>query len=181
MPMLDTLVRLRYPADADVRKGPVKLKALDAAAGYVADNGTWKSGLTAIAKAKDFKGDVTKSSWLATEDVAFIYRACSTYDRLLSISVSPSAVVEANSDVAINVDDSKLKDWKKLECFDGAQKVGEVAAGAPAKFTAARLAAGYHAFSVLATDTKGNQKTSNPVLVVVRLSGPREENRIPRP
>jgi hypothetical protein len=29
MPMLDAAVRLRYPADGDVRKGPVKLKSVD--------------------------------------------------------------------------------------------------------------------------------------------------------
>src|SRR5262249_45468060 len=57
MPILDAAVRLRYPADVDVRKGPVKLKPVDLTSGWVADNTTWKSGLTAITPAKKFKGD----------------------------------------------------------------------------------------------------------------------------
>ncbi|MCX5685699.1 MAG: hypothetical protein NT049_18735, partial [Planctomycetota bacterium] len=66
MPFLDAAVRLRYPATADPRKGPVHLTALDPSRGWVADNTTWKSGLTKIAPAADFRGDVGQSSWLPT-------------------------------------------------------------------------------------------------------------------
>src|SRR5262249_11300172 len=79
MPILDAAVRLRYRADGDVRKGPVKLQPVDPQTGWVADNTTWKSGLTKIAAAKDFKGDVAKSSWLLNRDLAFVYRAYSTF------------------------------------------------------------------------------------------------------
>ena len=172
MPMMDAAVRLRYPADGDVRKGPVKLKPVDPKSGWIADNTTWKSGLTRIVAAKDFKGDITKSSWLLNKDLAFIYRAYSTYDRPLKIT-SPhhmsaqSEVWDAGSSVAIVVDDSRFAGWKKLELYDGAKKVGELAKG-PAEFTVKDLKAGYHAFSVLGTDGKGAIRPSNPVLVVVR-------------
>jgi hypothetical protein len=172
MPILDTAVRLHYPADGDVRKGPVKLKRVDPKSGWIADNTTWKSGLTKIAVAKDFKGDITKSSWLLNEDLAFIYRAYSTYDRALKIT-SPSPMSaqgeawDAGSSVIIIVDDSKFAGWTKLELYDGAAKVGESTKG-KAEFTVKDLKAGYHAFSVLGTDGKGNIRPSNPVLVVVR-------------
>ena len=84
--------------------------------------------------AKDFKGDLGKSSWLLNEGVAFIYRAVATYNRPLKIT-SPrndrDLVWDAGSRVTIVVDDP-------------------------------------HAFSVLGTDSKGNIRPSNPVLVVVR-------------
>ena len=86
MPILDAAVRLRYPADGDVRKGPVKPTAVDPRSGWFADNTTWKSGLTKIATTKDFKGEVTKSSWLPNQDLAFVYRAYSTFDRPLKIT-----------------------------------------------------------------------------------------------
>src|SRR5262249_57010398 len=86
MPMLDAAVRLRYPADGDVRTGPVKLKSVDLESGWVADNTTWKSGLTTITPARKFKGDVARSSWLLNEDVAYIYRAYSTLDWPLKIT-----------------------------------------------------------------------------------------------
>jgi hypothetical protein len=172
MPILDAAVRLRYPADGDVWKGPVKLKRVDPKSGWIADNTTWKSGLTKIAAAKDFKGDISKSSWLLNEDLAFIYRAYSTYDRPLKIT-SPDAmsakgeVWDVGSSVVIRIDDTKFAGWKKLELYDGAKKVDELAKG-PAEFTVKDLKAGYHAFSVLGTDGKGNIRPSNPVLVVVR-------------
>ena len=111
MPMLDAAVRLRYPADADVRMGPIKLKPADLDSGWVADNTTWTNGLTAITPTRKFAGDVARSSWLLNEDIAFIYRACSTLDRPLKIT-SPdpmsakSQVFEAGAAVAIQVDDS---------------------------------------------------------------------------
>jgi hypothetical protein len=172
MPMLDAAVRLRYPADGDARKGPVKLKPLELGSGWVADNTTWTSGLTAITPAKQFKGDVAKSSWLLNEDIAFIYRAYSTLDWPLKITspsrdAAKSEVFDAGSAVTIKVDDSKFAGWTKLELYDGATKVGELTKG-KAEFTVRDLKAGYHAFSVLATDGKDITHPSNPVLVVVR-------------
>lgn len=169
MPLLDAAVRLRYPADADVRKGPVKLKALDPKDGWVADNTTWKAGLTRIAPAGQFRGDAGKSSWLPTEDLAFIYRAYATYDPPIAIT-SPAGrgpVLDAGAGVTITVDDTGFPGWKKLELYDGARKVAEIA-GRPARFQVEKLAPGYHAFSVLGTDAKGDVRTSRPVLVMVR-------------
>src|SRR5262249_49164922 len=106
------------------------------------------------------------------QDLAFVYRAYSTYDRPLKIT-SPdrmsarSEVVEAGSNVTIVVDAFRFTGWKKLELYDGVKKLGELAKG-PAKFTVRDLKAGYHAFSVLGPDGKGNVRPSNPVLVVVR-------------
>ena len=123
-------------------------------------------------QAKKFKGDVAKSSWLLNEDIAFIYRAYATHGWPLKIT-SPSnmsaksEVFDASSAVTIRVDDSRFADWTKLELYDGATKVGELTKGT-AKFIVKDLKAGYHAFSVLGTDAKGNVRPSNPVLVVVR-------------
>jgi hypothetical protein len=172
MPILDAAVRLRYPADGDARKGPVKLKPVDPKSGWIADNTTWKSSLTTITPAKEFKGTIAKSSWLLNEDIASIYRAYATHDRPLKITApdpmsAKDEVWDAGSSVTIAVDDSKLTGWKKLELYDGAKMVGELTKG-PAEFTVKDLKAGYHAFSVLGTDGKGTIRPSNPVLVVVR-------------
>src|SRR5262249_23162730 len=173
MPLLDAAVRLRYPADGDVCKGPIKLKPIDVASGWVADNTTWKSGLTTIVPAKEFKGDLGHSSWLLNEDLAFIYRAYSTYDRPLTITSPPSGMPgsaqdsHTGSDVPIIVDASQFPNWRRLAFYDGATKLGEIADGMP-KFTAKNLTPGYHVFSVLGTGAGGDIRSSNPVLVVVR-------------
>jgi hypothetical protein len=172
MPLLDLAVRTRYPKDGDVTKGRIKLLSIDPATGWVAVNTTWKSGLTKIVPANQFKGDLGHSSWLQNEDIAFIYRAYATHNNPLTIT-SPSPcgpgtpTADPGSNVPITVDASKFPNWIKLEFYDGAKKLGTVTA-APAQYTATNLTPGYHVFSVLGADAKGNIRTSDPVLIVVR-------------
>lgn len=172
MPLLDAAVRARYPKDGDVTQGPLQLVPLDPSTGWIADNTTWKSGLTQIYPATQFQGDLGHSSWLQNEDLAFIYRAYATYDNPLRIT-SPgpcgpgTPALDPGSDVTITVDASQFPNWQKLEFYDGAKKLGTVTA-APTQFTATNLTPGYHVFSVLGTDAAGTVRTSDPVMVVVR-------------
>ena len=172
MPLMDLAVRTRYPKDGDPAKGPVKLLSMDPATGWVADNTTWQSGLTKIFPANQFKGDLGHSSWVQSEDIAFIYRAYATHDHPLTLT-SPgpcgpgTPALDPGSNVPIAVDASKFPDWKKLEFYDGAKKLGTVAV-APAQVTVTNLTPGYHVFSVLGTDAAGTVRTSDPRMVVVR-------------
>jgi hypothetical protein len=171
MPLLDLAVRTRYAKDGDVTKGPIKLGFINPASGWVADNTTWKSGLTKIVPATQFKGDLGHSSWLQNEDIAFIYRAYATHNNPLTLT-SPgqcgpgTPTMDPGSNVPITVDASKFPNWKKLEFYDGAKNLGRVTA-APTQFTATNLTPGYHVFSVLGTDAGGDIRSSNPVMVVV--------------
>jgi len=173
MPLLDAAVRVRYPKDGDVTKGPVKLLNIDPATGWIADNTTWKSGLTKICPAGEFQGDLGHSSWLQNEDLAFIYRAYSTYDKPLTIT-SPGdcwptmPAVDPGASVPIAVDASGFPDWKTMACYDGAKKLGEITQGSEIRFTATNLTPGYHVFSVLATDDHGTVRTADPKLIIVR-------------
>jgi hypothetical protein len=172
MPLMDLAVRTRYPKDGDVTKGPIKLISIDPATGWVADNTTWKSGLTKIVPAREFRGDLGHSSWLQSEDIAFIYRAYATHNNPIKIT-SPGPCgpgtppIDPGSNVAIAVDTSKYPNWRKLELYDGAKKLGTLTT-APAEFSATKLAPGYHVFSVLGTDAEGTVRTSDPVMVIVR-------------
>ena len=80
--------------------------------------------------------------------------------------------MEPESNVTVAVDASKFPNWKQLEFYDGAKKLGTVTA-APPQLTATNLAPGYHVFSVLGTDAEGTLRTSDPKMVVV--SSPRTE------
>jgi hypothetical protein len=172
MPLMDLAVRTRYPKDGEVTKGPIKLISIDPATGWVADNATWKSGLTRIAAASQFQGDLGHSSWLQNEDIAFIYRAYATHGNPLKIT-SPgpcgpgTPAVEPGSNVTITVDAGKFPNWKKLEFYDAAKKLGDIKEGEAPQFTATNLASGYHVFSVLGTDAEGTVRSSDPVMVVV--------------
>lgn len=65
-PFLDTMVRLRLPADADPRTGPPQLVTLDAAAGYLGDTSSWAT----ISPANVFAGDPGTTAWLPTAALA---------------------------------------------------------------------------------------------------------------
>lgn len=172
MPFLDAAVRARYPKDGDVTKGPVELLDIDPTTGWIADNTSWRSGLTKIVAAKEFKGDLGHSSWLQDEDLAFVYRAYSTYDKPLTIT-SPGncwptmPALDSGADVPIVVDANAFRDWRTIAFYDGATKLGEITKG-PTQFTARNLTPGYHVLSILATDGDGNVRTADPKLVVVK-------------
>lgn len=173
MPYLEAALKLRYPAEGDLRKGPLKLKDLDSDSGWIADGTTWKSSLTSIYPALEFDGDIKQSSWLMNEDLAFIYRAYATANRPLKItSPAPQGNVytpaqAADASVTIHVDASSLPGWKKLEFYDGAKLLGTVTSR-PTQFKATNLTPGFHTFSVLGTDAAGNVRTSDCTMVVVR-------------
>ncbi len=171
MPLLDLAVRTRYPHDGDPAKGPVAPLPVDYAAGWIADHTSWHSGLTRIAPAKSFAGDLGRSSWLQSEDLAFVYRAYATYDQPLTITApSPcgpgTPTVPAGSDVTVVVDAGKLANWRTLAFYDGARRLATVTK-TPTQTTVTGLTPGYHVFSVLGTDAAGNVHTSDPVMVVV--------------
>lgn len=174
MPLLDLAVRTRYPKDGDVTKGPVKLTAIDPSTGWIADNTSWKSGLTKIHPAKKFKGDLGRSSWLQSEDLAFIYRAYATYGNPITIT-SPAPCgpgtmpLNPGSDVKVVADPGKFSGWRRLDFYDGAKKIGSVESP-PCEAVAQKLTPGYHVFSVLGIDAKGTVRTSDPVMVVVKAA-----------
>jgi hypothetical protein len=171
MPYLEAALKLRYPSTGDVRVAPLKLKAIDPMSGWIADDTTWKSGLTKICPTRMYKGDIGQSSWLINQDIAYIYRAYATYNPPLKIT-SPAQnsiyapVQAAGSSSTVVVDATKFADWKKLEFYDGATLLGTITSGAT-QFTAKNLTPGFHTFSVLGTDSSGNVRTSNPAMVAV--------------
>jgi len=172
MPYLEAALKLRYPSTGDVRVAPLQLKQLDPMNGWIADNTTWKSGLTRICSARQFTGGLKQSSWLLNQDLAYMYRAYATYDRPLKIT-SPAPqdniyapMQAAGSSVTIQVNTSEFPGWKKLEFYDGAKLLGTVTSG-PTQFKATSLTPGFHTFSVLGTDAAGEVRTSNCAMVAV--------------
>jgi len=173
MSLLDAAVPARYPQDGDVTQGPIKLIDIDPATGWIADNTSWKSGLMKIYPAGEFDGEVGHSSLLLNEDLAFIYRAYSTYDNPLAIT-SPGncrptmPALEPGASVPITVDASQFPYWKTIAFYDEAKKLGDVSAGSAPRFSATDLTPGYHDFTILATDSDGNLRTADPKLVIVK-------------
>lgn len=144
--LLDQAIALRYPADADPRKGPVKLVDLSEESGWLADVSSGENGLAVVADYRSYAGDRKSAGWLINEDFAFVYRAAATrgspvgigiqqVDRVYNPNTAPGTmfsiggpVVEPGRSLKIVCDVRDVPDWSKIEFFDASRPLGEVAA-----------------------------------------------------
>ena len=142
--LLEQSIKLRYPADADPRKGPVQLKDIPDDAGWLADMSTWESGITRIADYASYQGDKKAASWLLDKDMAYIYRGAATrldpisvgieeVSRVYNTNTAPGTmysvggpIVEPGRKLNLVCDVRDLPDWSKVEFYNGAKKLGEV-------------------------------------------------------
>ena len=183
----ETCIALRLPADADARKGPVTLRKLRAENGWLVDLGSWESGITTIAPYAEFKGDKSKAGWVPTKDIAYLYRAISSYNNPITLRCrdlgpvgNPNAsgsllrsiggnVVDPGTRIVLEADATGLSDWQRIEFYHGAELIGQVARGQ--KPTCEFVVESRHtvyALCAVATDGKGDLRTSYPVHFIVR-------------
>jgi hypothetical protein len=73
-------MRLRVPAGADFTKGPVKLKTLKEADGWVGLTDTWRTNCPKVAPFRDYKGDPGRAVWLPSEKAARVWQAFVSFD-----------------------------------------------------------------------------------------------------
>lgn len=173
LPFLDHCIRLRVPADADPRRGPVALRPLPLTSGWVADNTTWRSALVGIAPCDAAAATAPAMSWLPDEDLAWVYRAYATFAPALKLTNPPSGatwVLEPGATLTVTVDDSGLTGWRQMALHEGARKLEEITRG-PARFTVSDLKPGVHPYFVMATDAEGKLRASRPALILVKPSG----------
>jgi hypothetical protein len=105
--------------------------------GWLANQATWKSGLTQIAAYDEYLGNKQTAGWLLNENVAYLYRAFSTYDRDVELDFAdplpfPGPVewqvnvgINTPTTVKLKVDLSDTPGWTKLELLNYAQTVIE--------------------------------------------------------
>ncbi|MBI5723533.1 MAG: hypothetical protein HZA50_06210 [Planctomycetes bacterium] len=189
MAYYETCIRLRLPADADPRKGPVKLNTLRREDGWLADASTWEGprGAAQIAPAGQYKGDPLKAVWLPTAEMAILYRAIATYNNPLKLRianlkeiVNPNArgtllgsiggnMVDPGSKLVLECEAAANLEYEKVEFYQCGKKLGEVRRGEPLKWEAAADGSrAANAFVAVAVGKDGTIFTSYPAYVIVR-------------
>jgi hypothetical protein len=141
LPFMAEAIRLRYPIDQEpTATSGVQLIDVQTEDGWLANQSTWKSGLTKIWSYDEYPGNKQTAGWLLNENIAFIYRAFSTYDRKanltfdLPFSLPPGFQLEAwvglaEEPLALTLELSAIPDWTKIQVFNYAQPVLELTAG----------------------------------------------------
>lgn len=181
----ETCIRLRLPADADPRRGPVKLHALSREDGWLVDLHSWTSGLTYVAAYEEYERERSRAGWAPTEDVAFLYRSLATYDNPLSLTIDrpspanenaegvyldtkPGAAVRPGEQVRVSCEPGAFTDWTKIELYDGADLLGAVTKGTHPEW---RVTVGTQkaalAFCAMAENAVGDRRTSYPRHLIV--------------
>ena len=129
-------IRLRYPANQlPTATSGVSLLPVNESDGWLADQSTWKSGLTQIASYNQYPGNKQTAGWLLNDNVAYLYRAFSSYDHDVRLDFAqplqfPSPFqLEVNvgyavpTNLKLQLDLSGTPGWTKVEIFNGAQSI----------------------------------------------------------
>lgn len=182
MKMVEQAVLARYPAEGDLRAGPLRLKQIPEESGWLVDPGTWTTGLTLINSYEKYAGDKKKAGWVLNEDMAYVYRSLSTHFNPLGISVREfdrtinphtdpgtmfslgGPVLKPGERITIQFNTDNIPDWKSIELFDGADKLGSVSRGhLPEISLIVEPGKMVYCLTALSTDQYGIQRTCTPL------------------
>jgi hypothetical protein len=191
LPFMAEAIRLRYPIDqVPTATQGVALDSLNEGDGWLADQSSWQSGLTHIAPFNDYQGDKRRAGWLINENVAHLYRAFSTYDRIAKLKFSDpwtwdaagytppalSLTYQLPSNLSLTLDLSAIPDWTKVELFNYAQPILTLLSGATAESTLTLdvpiSRRGVYALSALITHADGVTRSTTNLLAYTAVPEP---------
>ena len=178
LPFMDEAIRLRYPAN-QVPTATTGVTLLDVLPtnGWLVNQSTWQSGLTQIASYDQYPSNKALAGWLLDENLAYMYRAFSTYDHVATLSfVAPQVpglpevgfgTNPTNLQLQLNL--SGLPGWTKVELFNGAQSLLQVLPSGPPQSMLALYApmseSGVYGLSALVTKADGQTLSTSNLLV----------------
>ncbi|NQT27002.1 hypothetical protein HQ585_16725 [candidate division KSB1 bacterium] len=187
MKLVEQAVSARYPKKGDPRNGPIKLKELKEKDGWLVDLDSWGNGLTHVDSYKNYNGDKLNAGWVLNKNMAYVYRSMATHHNPLSLKVREfdrtfnphtdpgtmfslgGPVAKPGEEITIVCNTENHPDWKKIEFFNGADKLGEVKSGNPPQIKTELGAQNQvYCLTALATDESGNQRTCAPMHFFVK-------------
>ncbi|MCX6625964.1 MAG: hypothetical protein NTY38_33855, partial [Acidobacteria bacterium] len=158
----------RLPRHASFLRRPVVLRPVHAHRAWLADNATWKSGITAIHEAHSFAGDPKPFSWLLDQDNAYIYRGLASYANPLKLErLQHSPTYRADEPVVLECTAFSGAPWTSVAVYDGSRKVGMVTPDHPQFALKGPHKPGAHAAVLVGELPGGALRTSLPVDWVV--------------
>jgi len=191
LPFMAEAIRLRYPEDqAPTATSGVVLRTLNEADGWLVDQSTWKSGLTRIASYDGYTGNKLTAGWLLNENIAYLYRAFSTYDRPVDLEFTDpwtweeagytppglSLTEHTPTTLQLSLDVSAIPLWMKIEVFNYAEPVLTLTPS-PSLTTELELSLpisgrGVFSFSALVTGANGQSLRTTNLLTYVAVPEP---------
>ncbi len=175
----------RLDANASAAQRPVQLKPVDPSRAWLADNSTWKSGITAIYPVDHYPGKAKRmkeASWLIDEDAAMIYRGIATYNDPLKLALANNhgPVYGSSEPLVLTCTDFGAGDWKSVKVYDGATMLGEISRDHPTLTVPGPHPLGAHGAVLVGELPDGTLRTSQPVEWIVAPDDVLPENEPPQ-
>lgn len=179
LPFLSEAIRLRYPAgQTPTATHGVSLLPVNETDGWLADQSTWKSGLTKVFPYNAYPGSKQQAGWLLNENVASIYRAFSTYDSPVKLSYElpfdyPYSLFLGLPplEVPLRLDATALPGWTKIEVLNYSTTLLTLTpdqfTGGVLTFPVPIVSGGVYAFSALVTHADGQTLSTTNLLTFI--------------
>jgi hypothetical protein len=156
-PFLREAIHMRLPADADARKGPVKLNPIDRDAVWVGDSRTWSKGNAEIAPATEEALADPKMVWLLNESVARDWCSFQSLNRVKARVVLAGKGPERTLTV-----ENPPPDTVSISYYNGDRLLaGPSDDSGPVPVT---LSPGVYSIHAVLTDSAGKRMVTPPVL-----------------
>ena len=144
--LLESAVDARYPHDADPSAGPIELRDVPEADGWLVGHDNAEGVPPAVAPFDKYAGDKAAAGWALDADLAQVLKAARTRNSPLSLGVqevgrgynpntAPGTMwsvggptVEPGRQLTLVADVRDIPNWKSVWFYDGATKLGKATA-----------------------------------------------------
>lgn len=130
--MAEAAYRLRYPLDQTPVNGPVTLRNLNEHGGWLSDSTTWESGIISVSDHNDYYGQADSASWHINKDLAFLFAAHSSYNRMNNTANLSTKIADSGDIVTYHFETSL--EWDSIHIFNKSEKVGAYYGGGISSF-----------------------------------------------
>lgn len=170
-PFIEECVRLRLPADANPRLGPVVLRALDEASGWLVESDSYKAGFAQIAAYASYNGDRTTAGWLPSQRLAAVFRAFASYRKTTNTPGANGAdsnhIAARGTEIVYRIS-RPVPAWQSIEVFEGASLVGQFTPSeSDLALRTTATGSGYLVFHAVTNFADGSRRTAMPARVFV--------------
>jgi dienelactone hydrolase len=187
LPFMDEAIRLRYPANqAPTATAGVTLLDVNPTNGWLADQSTWHTSATQVSPYGQYPGNKQTAGWLLDDNIAYAYRAFSTYDHQATLSflnqpypgLMPRTISFgiSGSDVQLRLDLTALPGWTKVELFNDAHLLEQLSPSGSTQnilnLDVPNLGSGVYGLSALVTGADGHTLSTTNLLVYTAVPEP---------
>ncbi len=166
--MAEEAYKLRYPLNQTPIMGPITLRSLNKTNGWLSDSTSWNSGIINVCSHDNYLADIDSASWHINKDLAFLFAAHSSYNRINDTARISAKIADIGDMVTYSFEVDM--DWDSIHIFNKSKKVGAYYGGGITSFNFdyTLTEAGFSAIFPKVYLTSGDSSVINIDFVFVR-------------